>query len=173
MTLHLKSNVSGIISLIVISRILILPIFFLLILYEYKIPALLLLLVVLSTDYLDGYLVKKLNLKPMFSFYLDPVSDFIFILISFYAFVIKGIYPLSVLFIILLMFIQFVLSSGFRNPIYDPVGKYYGIFLFLIIGITILLEKYYDLIIVGIIIFSIISVSSRIVFFSNIKKLNK
>jgi len=37
------------------------------------------------------------------------------------------------------MFGQFVLTSRRGRPIYDPVGKYYGVFLFCAVGVTLLL----------------------------------
>jgi len=160
----------NIVSIIVILRLILSPIFFYLIIYDYTIPAILILLIVIFTDYLDGFLVKKLNLKPIFSFYLDPVSDFIFIFLSFSAFIIKGIYPVIVLFVLIFMFIQFVFTSGFENPVYDPVGKYYGIFIFFVIGITLFLEKNnYNIIFILIILVSLLSLASRIIFFNNKK----
>jgi len=105
-------------------------------------------------------------LKPIFSFYLDPFSDFIFVFVSFSAFILKEIYPAIVLFLLLFMFIQFVFSSGLENPVYDPVGKYYGIFLFFVIGITLFLEKNsYNLAFIVIILISLFSLISRIIFF--------
>jgi hypothetical protein len=37
------------------------------------------------------------------------------------------------------MFGQFVLTSRRARPIYDPVGKYYGVFLVCAVGVTLLL----------------------------------
>lgn len=161
-----KTKNLNIVSLLVISRLILSPIFFYLIINEYTAVAFFVLVVVIFTDYLDGHLVKRLNLTPIFSFYLDPVSDFIFILFSFSAFALKGIYPMIILFILIFMFVQFIVSSGIKNPVYDPVGKYYGIFLFFVIGITLFLEKdNYGSAIAMILLVSTASLLSRIIFF--------
>jgi len=166
MKFYKKTKKPDIVSLIVILRLVLSPIFFYLVINGYNIAAFIILLAVISTDYLDGLLVKTLNLKPIFSFYLDPFSDFIFVFVSFSAFILKEIYPAIVLFLLLFMFIQFVFSSGLENPVYDPVGKYYGIFLFFVIGITLFLEKnIYNLAFIVIILISLFSLISRIIFF--------
>jgi CDP-diacylglycerol--glycerol-3-phosphate 3-phosphatidyltransferase/cardiolipin synthase len=63
-------------------------------------------------------------------------ADFLCILAAFSAFVIGGLYPFWILLLIVAMFVQFLLTSKRGRPVYDPVGKYYGAFLFTAIGIT-------------------------------------
>jgi hypothetical protein len=45
------------------------------------------------------------------------------------------------LLLIVAMFAQFVLTSRLARPIYDPVGKYYGVFLFTAASLTVLLRS--------------------------------
>jgi hypothetical protein len=45
------------------------------------------------------------------------------------------------LLLIVAMFAQFVLTSSLARPIYDPVGKLYGVFLFAVAGLTVLLRS--------------------------------
>ena len=88
------------------------------------------------------------------------------ILAAFSAFVIKGVYPFWTLLLIGAMFLQFILTSGLRRPVYDPVGKYYGVFLFAAIGVTLGFPKptVYNAVLVGVVGFTVASVASRAVF---------
>jgi len=70
--------------------------------------------------------------------YLDPIADFAFVLVSFYAFSLRQFYPSWILFVFVFMFLFFIISSNKREPLYDPLGKYYGTFLLTAIGITLL-----------------------------------
>jgi len=70
------------------------------------------------------------------------------------------------------MFLQFILTSGLRRPVCDPVGKYYGVFLFAAIGVTLALPDFavcYTLLIsiLGLI---VASVASRSVFLLNMER---
>ncbi len=162
-----------IVSLIVILRILLSPIFFYLVIKDYTVLAIIIVFVVIFTDYIDGYLIRLIGSRPNFNPYLDPVSDFIFAFFGFSGFVLKGIYPSILLFLLVLMFAQFILTSGKKEPLYDLIGKYYGIFLFFTIGLTLLSDKSNsNLIFVAIVLVSLISLISRIVFLM-CKKINK
>lgn len=120
------------------------------------------------TDYFDGYLVRKLDITSPSSLeaYLDATADFIIILTMFFAFSLKHIYPYWILILIGVFFLQFVITSGLESPVYDPVGKYTGLFFFAIIIITLLFPQpiVYNALLIGIIGFTVISVSSRFVF---------
>lgn len=154
-----------IVSLIISLRILLAPVFFYLVLKDYKILSLIVLLVVIFTDYIDGYLVRLFELNPNFNLYLDPSSDFIFVFFGFFAFVIKGIYPYILIFLLGFMFSQFILTSG-KAPLYDPIGKYYGIFLFIVMGTTLIVDNgWSNLLFKVIALASLISLTSRIAYF--------
>jgi CDP-diacylglycerol--glycerol-3-phosphate 3-phosphatidyltransferase/cardiolipin synthase len=97
-------------------------------------------LVGVLTDALDGHVARRLGgATPVLGSYSDAVADFSLTLAAFSAFVTKGLYPRWLLLLVVVMFAQFVLTSGLARPIYDPVGKYYGAFLFCAIGVTLAL----------------------------------
>jgi len=67
---------------------------------------------------------------------------------------------------------QHPLTSGLRRPVYDPVGKYYGVFLFAAIGVTLALPDFavrYTLLI-SILGLTVASVASRSVFLLNMER---
>jgi phosphatidylglycerophosphate synthase len=118
------------------------------------------------TDALDGYLAKRLGASQFLGPYFDATADFLLSLAAFSAFVMKGVYPFWTLLLIGAMFLQFILTSGRERPVYDPVGKYYGVFLFAAIGVTLLWPDFavcYTVLtsIVGL---TVASVASRFVF---------
>jgi len=90
------------------------------------------------TDYIDGYLARRLGVCTVLGSYLDATADFLVVLASFTAFVRQGVYPWWTVLVIVSMFLQFIVTSKLGRPIYDPVGKYYGTFLFAAIGVTLL-----------------------------------
>lgn len=97
-------------------------------------------LVAAASDFLDGYIARRHSIEAISSIeaFLDPIADFVFVMASFVAFSYKQYYPPILVAIFLVMFLFFILTSKRNEPIYDPLGKYYGIFLILIIGLTIL-----------------------------------
>jgi phosphatidylglycerophosphate synthase len=90
------------------------------------------------TDLLDGQIAKRTSVSPPLGGYADPAADFLLVLGAFSAFVVKDVYPIWTVVVIVLMFLQFVLTSGRQGPLYDPVGKYYGAALFAAVGITLI-----------------------------------
>jgi len=133
---------------------------------DLRLWALCLFLCACFTDAIDGYLARVWAVSPSLGAYFDAGADFFLTLMAFSAFVIKGIYPFWTLAIISAMFLQFVLTSGLRQPLYDPVGKYYGVFLYSAIGITLAFpqDAIYNGMPVIISAFTIISAASRFVF---------
>ena len=89
------------------------------------------------TDILDGISARKLDVASTFGGYFDALADFILIFVAFFTLVLKEIFTFWVLIIIGLMFLQFIITSKIERPIYDPIGRYSGVFLFVIIGISI------------------------------------
>jgi CDP-diacylglycerol--glycerol-3-phosphate 3-phosphatidyltransferase/cardiolipin synthase len=141
---------------------------------EMVITSIVIFITALYTDYLDGYLARKLDAATNYGAYLDTVADFILIVTVFLAFIITGIYPYWVLILIIFMFVQFILTSGTKKPIYDPIGKYYGAFLFASAGITLILplvlplSYFASILLVLIVLFSFLSLLTR--FYSLYKK---
>jgi phosphatidylglycerophosphate synthase len=122
-----------------------------------------LLLFAAFTDVLDGYLARKLGACSIFGAYFDATADFLFVLIAFGAFVMQGLYPAWTVLVIGGMFLQFVLTSRLGRPTYDPVGKYYGVFLFVVTGVTLILPRpvVCDVMLVGIVGLTGVSIVSR------------
>ena len=84
----------------------------------------------------------------------------------------KGLYPLWMILLIVAMFIQFVLTSRLERPVYDPVGKYYGLFLFCAIGATVALPDAVvrQAVLVGTLGFTAATLISRSLFFLGLWK---
>lgn len=93
------------------------------------------------TDLLDGYLARRLVACTVLGAYLDASADLLVVLAALGAFARRGLYPLWSLYLIAFMFAQFVLTSRLGRPIYDPLGKYLGAFLFVVVGITLVLPE--------------------------------
>lgn len=153
-------------NLITFIRIILAPIFFFSVLNYSLTSSIIIFTLTIITDGLDGYLARHLNSTSVIGAYLDVTADFIFILSGFLAFVVLGVYPTWLLIIIIFMFLQFIITSKFKIPSYDPVGKYYGSFLFLTIIISLIfsLSSINTIILLLIIGFSVISMTSRILY---------
>jgi phosphatidylglycerophosphate synthase len=93
------------------------------------------------SDFLDGFMAKKLNVMTTFGSFFDTFVDFLFVFLSFLAFYLIGIYPLTLLFITSFMFIQYIVTFIFFKQKYDPVGRYYAIYLFAFVGISIVFPE--------------------------------
>ena len=87
------------------------------------------------TDVLDGRLDRAWHLGS--SGYLDAVADMLFVSVAFCLFQARGLYPWWVLTLVGAMFLQFVLTSGPGGPVYDPVGKYLGVYLYAAVAATV------------------------------------
>lgn len=119
-------------------RIILTPLFFYAFINDITLIAVVLYLAAVISDIVDGRLAKWLNVTSSSSFeaYLDPLADFVLVIGSFLAFSLRSIYPIWVLVMLIFMFLFFILSSSREKPRYDPLGKYYGIFLIITIGLT-------------------------------------
>ncbi|HHX64657.1 MAG TPA: hypothetical protein GX702_07205 [Chloroflexi bacterium] len=137
-TLHGErlGSVTG--SLLIALRLAAAPLFVAGYLYHRGLWPLVALAVALVTDALDGRVGRRWGGRPFLGAWSDALADFVFVVASFAAFVISGLYPLWALFIILAMFAQFLLTSRRDGPVHDPTGKYYGVFLFACIGVTLI-----------------------------------
>jgi phosphatidylglycerophosphate synthase len=125
-------------------------------------------LLAISSDQLDGYLARKLNVASRFGAYFDILTDFLFISSVFVVFVLKQLYPFWVLALIGVMFLQFVVTNILvKQLIYDPVGKYYGSILYGCIGLTVFTANplVSDLVAIGILGSTVASLFSRFTVF--------
>ncbi|MCW3998945.1 MAG: CDP-alcohol phosphatidyltransferase family protein [Candidatus Bathyarchaeota archaeon] len=91
----------------------------------------------IATDVADGYLARHLGFSSQFGANFDVAVDFVFIAGVFYYFLLQGLYPIWVFVCIIFMFTQFVITSKLSKVFYDPLGKYYGSFLYGAIVLTI------------------------------------
>lgn len=158
--MNLKNLIPSIISSI---RIILSPLLFYCIIHDQRSLSFIIFLITITSDYFDGFAARKLKATSHKGAYLDVISDFVLILSAFSGFIITGILPIWILFIIILMFLQFIITSKIDKPVYDPVGKYYGSFLFACMGIILILplKQIIDILLVFILVFSSISILSR------------
>ena len=150
---------SGITSI----RVILAPILFFTLINNFILYSLFIFVFAVATDALDGYVSRKLDVASSMGAYFDVVADFILILSGFSGFVFIGLYPFWLIIIIILMFLQFIITSKFKLPVYDPIGKYYGSFLFIVIFISLIVINpiLYFLLTTLIVIFTFISITSR------------
>ena len=124
-------------------------------------------LFVVFTDFLDGYLAKKLKTASILGAYFDVTTDFVFVSVMFLVFILEGFYPLWTLLLIVLVFAQFMITSIYlKQANYDPVGKYYGSLMYCGVGLTLLSQEQLMLSIVsfGIVVYTVATLFSRITF---------
>ncbi len=153
-------------SLITSIRVIMAPFFFLTLMNSLLLWSAVIFTFAVLTDGIDGYFARKLDSASHSGAYFDVIADFILILAGFSAFILNGLYPFGLLLLITFMFLQFILTSQAQIPIYDPVGKYYGSFLFLVIFITLIFPNplINRLLLILTAIFTIISIISRLLF---------
>ncbi len=162
-----EQSKSSIVSGIIAIRLAAAPAFVALYLNEQHGWALALFLLAVFTDALDGYVARRIGGADLpLGAYSDPIADFVLVLAAFMAFVVEGVYPFWILLMVLSMFAQFVITSKPGRPVYDPIGKYYGVFLFAAVGMALLFPYMvvYNSVLVLILGFTIVSLSSRIIF---------
>lgn len=119
-------------------RIIALPLFFFLYNLGNVTACLGLLAFCAATDFLDGYLAKKLKATSRFGAYYDATTDFILMFGIFAFFYSFGDYPIWLLLLIAAAFIQFIVTSFFAKKLYDPVGRYLGSALYIGVVLTLL-----------------------------------
>jgi phosphatidylglycerophosphate synthase len=123
-------------------------------------------LFLLFTDFLDGYLARKLGVSSKFGTYFDVIADFTLVFSLFVAFGSEGFYADWILILVAAVFAGFMLTSRSSSRVYDPVGKYYGSLLYGAIGLRFIFSGpfFYDVVTVGVATFSIASILSRVAF---------
>jgi phosphatidylglycerophosphate synthase len=123
------------------TRIILSPIFFYTFINSLILISIGILLLAGITDIFDGFIARKQGSSSSKGAYIDVTADFILIISCFLAFVITGWYDSLILILIILMFILFIGTSGLKKPIYDPVGKYLGAYLMVMIFITLIFSE--------------------------------
>jgi phosphatidylglycerophosphate synthase len=118
------------------------------------------------TDLADGYVARKTKTTSTIGAYYDSIADFGLIAGVFAVLTVKGVYPSWILAIIAISFSQFIITSLRRSRIYDPVGMYFGGFLYVTVATTVAVqsEVLYGLAQLVIAVFFAASLVSRIIF---------
>ena len=91
-------------------------------------------LVVLS-DALDGWLARRLDAVTRFGSFFDAITDIVAILFLLALLSWNGVVPLWVPIAPALVAGVFLATSSRAAPRYDPIGKYYGAILYVVVGI--------------------------------------
>jgi len=139
---------------------------------EIRVVSYALFLFVICTDFLDGYLARKLEVPSRLGSYFDVTVDFLFVSSMFLTFSFKRVYPLWIFLLIVFVFVQFMLTSFYsKRTVYDPVGKYYGSLMYGGIGLTLLFPEQlvYSIVTTGIVVSTIASLFSRLAYFLRTK----
>lgn len=90
-------------------------------------------LVVLS-DALDGWLARRLGSVTRFGAFFDAIADIVVILSLLALLCTSGISPLWLPVAPLALAGIFLATSSRAAPLYDPIGKYYGAVLYVVVG---------------------------------------
>jgi len=123
-------------------------------------------LLVIATDFADGYIARKLAVSSKLGARLDVTIDFFFIFCMFLYFVAQGFYSVWLPLLIAVAFAQFLLSSLSSRLVYDPVGKYYGSLLYGAVGLSLLFSEalVHEVVAAGIMVSTLILFLSRLVY---------
>ncbi|AXV39824.1 CDP-alcohol phosphatidyltransferase family protein [Methanobacterium sp. BAmetb5] len=156
----LKSHIPNFLSAI---RIIVAPIFIYTFTSGLYLVSLMIIIFTGVTDAMDGYIARKIGATSDIGAYLDVISDFIFILACFLAYTINDWYDPLVLLLIIIMFCMFIGTSGLKKPVYDPVGKYLGAYLMVMIFLSILSPEILvrQILLILLLILCLVSVISR------------
>lgn len=120
----------------------------------------------LCSDFLDGYLARRLDLASKFGTFFDVTTDFILIFSMFLVFNSKGFVSYWILILIALFFALFIVTSLLWARIYDPIGKYYGSMLYGAIGLRFIIsgQFFYDVTTIVIIGVTAASITARVLY---------
>lgn len=118
-------------------------------------------LVACATDLCDGWLARRWGSVSARGARLDTLADFVFLVLAMVGLLFRGLLPLTVPAVSAVMFGRFWLSHG--PLVYDPIGKYYGTFLFGLVGIASILddEAVLQTVEIGFYLFTAAAVTSR------------
>lgn len=95
---------------------------------QYNANLILIYLIIILTDILDGHIARKTNKTTNFGAKLDITADMLLVVLTYIPLLIKNEIPLWFLFVILLVISEFVLIQKNNKKVeYDFIGKYFGI----------------------------------------------
>jgi phosphatidylglycerophosphate synthase len=118
-----------------------------------------------GSDFLDGYLARKLNKASRIGAYYDATTDFILTAGIFAIFYTQGYYPLWLPLLIAISFAQFLATGFFTKKTYDVVGRYLGSALYIGITLTLIwpIQAVFAFVQYAFVAFFLVSIVSRIV----------
>ncbi len=118
-----------------------------------------------GSDFLDGYLARKLNIASRIGAYYDATTDFILTAGIFAIFYAQGYYPLWLPLLIAISFAQFLATGFFTKKTYDLVGRYLGSALYIGITLTLIwpIQAVFAFVQYAFVAFFLVSIVSRIV----------
>jgi phosphatidylglycerophosphate synthase len=154
-------------SLVSMLRIAVVPFFACAFLFGLKSIGYAIFLFAVCTDLADGYIAKRLGIASDFGAHYDVTADTIFAATMFAVFFVAGCYPLWIFPLIIMAYLQFMITSRIAKITYDPVGKYYGSLLYGAIGLTLLFSGrlFFNFITVSIVGVTAASLVSRTAYF--------
>jgi CDP-diacylglycerol---glycerol-3-phosphate 3-phosphatidyltransferase len=131
--MNIKTTIPAAISSL---RLAALPLFFIFFVNKNLTANLALLALCAATDFLDGYMARKLNVSSQFGAYFDASTDFTLMFGAYIIFTLYGFYPFWLPLLIATSFALFLATSRLSKKIYDPVGKYTGSALYIGVVLT-------------------------------------
>jgi CDP-diacylglycerol--glycerol-3-phosphate 3-phosphatidyltransferase len=149
-------------------RLAVLPLFFYLYSLGNTVACLGLLAFCAATDYFDGYYARRLSAASKLGAYFDATTDFALTAGIFAFFTLQGFYPLWLVLLIAISFIQFIITSVYAKKLYDPVGRYLGSALYIGIVLTLLfpVQTVFFFVQYAFAVFFLVSLASRVLSFT-------
>jgi len=125
----------GVPSLVTSLRIAAVPAIWVLWLHEMQTPAIGLYGLVVLSDAFDGWLARRLDAVTRFGGFFDAITDIAVILSLLALLCTRNVVPLWVPMAPAVLAGVFLATSSRAAPRYDPIGKYYGAVLYVVVGV--------------------------------------
>lgn len=90
-------------------------------------------LLLAATDVLDGRLARRWGVCSRFGFYMDACADFAAVFSALILFARCGFFSMSAPMLITVVFLYFIFTAHIKTNGYDPLGKYFGTWLYLVV----------------------------------------
>lgn len=90
-------------------------------------------LLLAATDVLDGRLARRWGVCSRVGFYLDACADFVAVFSALILFARCGFLTMFAPVLITAVFLYFIFTAHIKTNGYDPLGKYFGAWLYLVV----------------------------------------